>query len=509
MKKIKYIAIGLLIAMSGCSDFLNINNNPNAPAQSVPDPVLAGALAATANIMAGGTAAFAPYWAGYWAASGTYSSAGNVTQNFKIQTSSFGQAPWGGIYLNMANYTFVENTAGKGFEYYKAIAKIMKVYGYHTLVDCYGKIPYTDSELGFRNLSPKYDDDRVVYEKLVNKLDSAIAIIQPILAQGLAATAKVVPKTADVMFGGDMNKWVRLANTMKLRLLIRMSNVPSEAAFITSAIASITANGAGFLGAGEDAAINPGYQKAAGLQNPLWEGNGLGVGGDVGFRDFNRTSEYSRLFFANNNDPRILRLFRKPSDLPGVNTGTVASDYASIPWGTPPTTQYVSSSTSGMGIGVMGSPSQSVFFLTAAESFFLQAEAAQRGWLNTGQEQTLYQTGITESFRQLGVPSSATAAIAYYTSGKLNVDWSVSADKRQAIIVQKWAANCSIDAMESWCDVRRTGFPNVPLSLDPNKGNLAIPTPIRILYPLIEYTSNPQNIPPNIDLYTSKVFWNQ
>lgn len=494
--------MGSLIALAGCSDFLNVNNNPNAPATSVPDPILAGALVATANNIALGTSAFAPYWAGYFAASGTYSSAGNVTQNFNLQTSSFGQQPWGVIYLNMSNYTLVENS-GKGYEYYNAISKIMKVFGYHTLVDCYGKVPYSASEKGFLNLNPSYDDDKTIYEKLVTKLDTAVIIIQAAQAAG---ASKTVPKTADVMFYGDMNKWIRLANTMELRLLLRMSEVSGEASFINTEISKIVANSGGFLGVGEDANIQPGYADAIGLQSPMWNLAGLAVGGAVAGKDINRTSDYSLQFFKNNNDPRIDRLFRKPGDLPGVNTAKSPSDYFSIPWGTPPTGAYSTGNTSGFGLGVLGSASEPFFFLPAAESFFLQAEAAQRGWLNVGQEQTLYQQGIKESFRMLGVPNSDAAATAYFTSGKDNVDWSVSSNKLKAIIVQKWAANCSIDWMESWCDVRRTGYPDdLPASQDPTK--VSSTTPIRLLYPLVEYTTNSQNIPANISPFTSKIFW--
>src|SRR5579872_6149399 len=108
MKNLKlYITIGLLITLAGCSDFLNINTNPNAPSVSVPDPVLAGALVESARIYSVDVPQFAAYWAGYWAASGTYSNAGNVTQNFKLLTTSFGQVPWLTIYLNISNYTLV------------------------------------------------------------------------------------------------------------------------------------------------------------------------------------------------------------------------------------------------------------------------------------------------------------------------------------------------------------------------------------------------------------------
>ncbi|MBS1487286.1 MAG: SusD/RagB family nutrient-binding outer membrane lipoprotein [Bacteroidetes bacterium] len=483
---------------------MNINTNPNAPSTTVPDPVLSGALVATAFAHTNDAPSFSAYWAGYWAASGTYSLAGNVTQNFRLLNTSY-QGIWTDLYLNAENYMFVESATRHtpSLAYYVAISKIMRVYDFHTLVDCYGNVPYTKSLQGFKNLTPSYDVDQTIYNNLLGQLDSAVLIIKT--AQG-TGNAKPMPATTDVMFGGNMNNWIALANTMRLRLLLRQSAVSAQASFITSEIAKLVADGAQFLTA--DATINPGYQKSAGLQNPLWEANGLGVGGDVGNRDFNRTSAYSLSFFQTNNDPRVDYFFRSPGDAPGVDSKS--KPYFSIPWGTPPTTAYVTANTSGMGIGVLAGPNAPVTFLSAAESYFLQAEAAFRGWLNAGSQQTLYQQGITASFTSLGVPNAAAAASTYYTSGKVNVDWSASTDKLQAIIVQKWAANTSINPMESWCDYRRTGFPNnLPTSLDPNKLITSVVVPIRLLYPQTELNVNASNVPslPNNAQFTSKIFW--
>jgi hypothetical protein len=159
----------------------------------------------------------------------------------------------------------------------------------------------------------------------------------------------------------------------------------------------------------------------------------------------------------------------------------------------------------------MGGPSAPVTFLSAAESMFLQAEAAQRGWLNAGQEQALFEQGITESFRMLGVPNYAAAAAKYYTNGLPNCDWSTTTTpvtKLKAIIIQKWAANCSINSMESWCDLRRTGYPNdLPNTLDPAFVGPGTP-PVRLLYPQTEYNVNQAAVSGyTIDLWTSKVFW--
>ncbi|HMI66608.1 MAG TPA: SusD/RagB family nutrient-binding outer membrane lipoprotein, partial [Cyclobacteriaceae bacterium] len=292
-KNIFYTIIAiLLVAVIGCKDYLDVNTNPNAPTVTVPDLVLSGALTESARILSADMNAYAAYWAGYWSASGTYSNSGDIRRFFNLNNTNF-QNVWSNCYLNAANYNYVENASKSiaNYDNFRAISKIMKVYDFHTLIDNYGNIPYTSALKGFKSLSPTYDDASVVYEALSAQLDSAVAIIQN------APTGTVVlAKTVDIMFQGDMNNWAKLANTMNLRLLLRQSEIGSKSAFITAELAKINANGAGFLDS--DAIINPGYAKATNLQNPFWETNGLGVGDDIGNRDYNRASEYSVRYFV-------------------------------------------------------------------------------------------------------------------------------------------------------------------------------------------------------------------
>jgi len=497
-KNIFYTIIAiLLVAVIGCKDYLDVNINPNAPTVTVPDLVLSGALTESARILSADMNAYAAYWAGYWSASGTYSNSGDIRRFFNLNNTNF-QNVWSNCYLNAANYNYVENASKSiaNYDNFRAISKIMKVYDFHTLIDNYGNIPYTSALKGFKSLSPTYDDASVVYEALSAQLDSAVAIIQN------APTGTVVlAKTVDIMFQGDMNNWAKLANTMNLRLLLRQSEIGSKSAFITAELAKINANGAGFLDS--DAIINPGYAKATNLQNPFWETNGLGVGDDIGNRDYNRASEYSVRYFVLGTDPRADLLFRRPGSAPGTNTGTAG--YKGIPFGAPPDADWATSKTSAFGLGVMPGPAGNVVFFSNAQSQFLQAEAAFRGWI-IGDPRALYEAGITASFTMLG--ESEASATAYYNSGNDYQDWDNSPDKLKAIITQKWAANTSIDAMEAWSDVRRLNIPgDLPQSLEPLKIN---PTPpIRLLYPQTEYSNNASAVAAqgSIDQFTSKIFW--
>jgi hypothetical protein len=148
---------------------------------------------------------------------------------------------------------------------------------------------------------------------------------------------------------------------------------------------------------------------------------------------------------------------------------------------------------------------------------FLQAEAAQRGWL-TSDAQALYESAVTQSFvyvyqnasnmndsTTFGNPN--TDAHAVLTSGIENYDWSASTDKIQAIITQKWAADNGINWIESWTDYRRLGIPNLPISASPT--HVVPQIPVRFLYPQSEYNTNAANVPslPANAQFTNKIFW--
>ncbi|MGH2645187.1 MAG: SusD/RagB family nutrient-binding outer membrane lipoprotein, partial [Chitinophagaceae bacterium] len=172
--------------------------------------------------------------------------------------------------------------------------------------------------------------------------------------------------------------------------------------------------------------------------------------------------------------------------------------------------------TAGIGQAILNSYAQPVYLISAAESYFLQAEASQRGWI-TGNSETLFNDGITASFEQLGVFANGigadSAAEAYYTQGKPLADWSATPanQKIEAIIVQKWASAAITDQYEQWVEYRRTGFPAtdiLPLSKYP--GN-SMHIPNRYMFPKSESQSNQgaynKAVATGNDPQNSKVFW--
>ena len=168
------------------------------------------------------------------------------------------------------------------------------------------------------------------------------------------------------------------------------------------------------------------------------------------------------------------------------------------------------------GPGVLKSPSQSSIIFSAAESYFLQAEAALRGYTDVDPG-TLYNQGVTASFEYLNAvgygQTTPDATATQYENQPSNINTNFAATTGFAqqlgvIIRQKWMAMNMVTPFEAWCDYRRTGLPaNIPLSVSPSVDVLAIP--LRILYPISEYTTNTANVNAQgtIDHHTSKIFW--
>jgi hypothetical protein len=355
----------------------------------------------------------------------------------------------------------------------------------------FNNVAYTQAFQGTSVIQPKYDSALSVYNSIVTQLDSGIVLMQNPLATAAASS--------DIMFGGNTTSWIQFANTLKLRILMRQSQVSSQASFIQSELAKIVANRAGFLTA--DAAVNPGYANNTGQQNPVWGFfvglNGLPTTG--GYADYYRAAKYSISWLSSNNDPRLTYIYS--------HDGTSDTTYSGCVLGA--TNNPGGNSTSSIGPGILKSVSQSAIVISAAESYFLQAEAAYRGWIGTAASaDSLVNQGIQASFTYLG----AGDATAYTSQANTATNYSActtAAQQLACIIRQKWIAMNGITPFEAWSDYRRLGLPSdIPLSISSYVTTPAIPT--RVIYPTVEYQYNKTNVAlqGSVTAY-SKVFWNQ
>jgi len=510
------ILVGVTLGISCKKTWLDVNTSPNDLPTSVSNYVFSGAENTTAYNYWGdnGTGQrsneLGAYWSGQWSQSSSYILVTNIF-GYLFTNGDFNY--WDDMYNNLQDYQYVINNAEKdGQKFLIGPAQVMKAMIFQNLVDLYGNIPYSDALKGLSSIAPKFDDQKAVYDGLIKLLDSATTNIK-------ANTWVPNVVGSDILFKGDKTKWLRFVNSLKMRILIRQSRIPGRDAYIIGEINKIVAEGSGFIHnatapADRDAAVNPGFQAAAGKQNPFYDRWGYDAAGTT--RSLGRFPRPSKFLFdlliANNDTLRLKRLAYaiggENANSPGTSKiAEVVSNYKAVPFGagsgyTGPSTSYL-----GPSMLVKGQY-KPVVLMTAAESLFLLAEAKQRFPAVTlpGTAQSYYEDGVRESFRILGVPDPLTNANALLTGGKADADWSASTDKLKAIAIQKWLALTNFNGLEAWAEYRRTGYPVTPQSLavsDPNK------RPVRLYYPNTELGSNEANVKAqgSIDVFATRLFW--
>ncbi len=511
MKKIVYILFLVAVVGSSCKkSFLSeLANNPNSPTDAVAtvQQVLPGTITNLTNIVTGvgysggyqGQAA----WVGYWNFSGGYSF--NQTVQEYVVTNASPQV-WDNYYGTLANLNVIVQKGGASVTLanYKDIALILESIAFKNLVDAYGDVPFSQALKGSGNFHPSYDKGSAIYDSLVAKLDAVMTEIQA----NKSNLNVLVPGSEDVLFNGKMNSWLLLANTVKLKLLVQQSAVSSKQAYI-KAEASNTQS-IGYLSS--DAIANPGYSGAQ--QGEIYGNFGVSTSGGLnGTFNYIRAGGYAMDFYKNSNDPRLGYFYgviaTQPTDANGDYYTQSASntDYAADYLGIQKTTPALGSP---VGPGIVQSPKQGDPLILAAESYFVQSEAVLRGYI-TGDAKALYQSGITASYKYLGVANADAAATTYYSQDAVtNVSWpTLVNDQISTVITQKWAALNGLNCAEAWNDWRRTGFPNVPATKSPTSVQKHMP--FRYFYPTSEPTANADAWKAAggdvLDPYQTKLFW--
>ena len=493
----KYIlitAVFFAAGITGCKkNYLDLEVNPNSPSVTTPQLTLAGALVSSENILVNDYGQYA-VWDGYQTTSGNYVPNTQINQ-YQFNNQQFNY-DWNDWYSNLTNYNNLQVTsaaipADANFE---AIAMIMKAYGFQSLVDNYNNVPYTQAFQPSTYLFPVYDNGMDIYHDLGKQLDAAIALIQ----KSPSATS---PGSSDVVFQGNMTGWIKLANTLKLRLAIRVSTKFPSDPLVTDLNST---SSLGYLDGSLEATMNPGYSNTAGKQSPFYGTYGYDQNNNpTGDNLYYRANAYSVNTLESLDDPRLGQIWALtlPDGAPSTNPpsiyhGNVFGDGGAL----------TNSNTSTFGPGLLVSPVQNAPLLLSSESLFLQAEAVNNGFLKSSlTPEQLYEAGITASFIELGL--TASQATSYYTSGGTNVNWTATANKEQAILEQKWIALTNLFPFEEWNEYRRTLYPVLPSSIDPAAISPTLPT--RIFYPLSEQQTNNANLlkEGTIDPFTSKIFW--
>lgn len=499
MKKIKNILklslLAVVLSTSSCSDFLDVNKDPNRVTGDniTPDLIFTQAENAV-GVRQASRFIFMNNWMGYWSRSGTFIVEQEET-TYKV-ANTFSENNWDQAYNILFDLYQVKTRALVANDSVLAGASmVLSAKLWQETVDQFGAVPYSQAFDYVKYPRPAYDAATAIYADQLVQLDKAISYLDAVAPNSNFAKA-------DIIFarGGDVDdavaQWKKLANTIKLRIYLRQS----EKGFVptTAQIAKITTDG-GLFAAGEDVSVNPGYTNQTDKQNPFYAAFGKTASGAPATTN-NKPNNYFRTLLGVT-DPRLTRFYAAP--IAGTDYGSVGGN--KIPNGA----TIVGSE---IGPGLAGSSDQDQFILPSFESLFFQAEATLRGWLPGGDAaaKVLYESAVTESFIWLGVENATTEATTYLTTD-LKAIWPTSgtvADKVKFVALQKYIALNGIDAIESWSDLRR-GVLVLPAGYLSNNAVRAASLPNVLPYPQTEITTNLANLPTRTGatIFTEKLFW--
>lgn len=385
-----------------------------------------------------------------------------------------------------------------------AIANIIKVTAMLRVTDTYGPIPYSQIGQGGK-ITVSYDSQEKVYDTMFEELDACINTLTENRLSG-------IPSTADPVYDGTAVKWCKFANSLKLRMAMRIVYAAPEKA---KKMAEEAVNHE--IGVMADNSDNAALQKVAfgDKGNPLYtaikynQPTGSVTGGDT------HAAADIICYMNGYNDPRRAKYFIK-SEFDGI-------DYVGIRIGIEkPSLNSVGRKYSGVNV----TTEDPLVWMNAAEVAFLKAEAkAVFGFnMGAGTAKEFYNEGIRLSFEQFGLSGYAEYAEddenrpATYTDpaglnsyagvlSNITVKWddaATTAAKQERIMIQKWIANFN-NGIEAWSDHRRTGYPKFfPATDAGNKSGGSVTNEFgarRMVYPLAEYSNNGDNVNESISSY--------
>ncbi|WP_259069585.1 SusD/RagB family nutrient-binding outer membrane lipoprotein [Mucilaginibacter sp. X4EP1] len=375
------------------------------------------------------------------------------------------------------------------------IALILKVETFDRITDKYGPIAY--SKAGSSLSATPYDSQQSVYNQFFLQLDTAVSNLTNYVKANPGSTPFA---SYDLVYGGDYTKWIKLANSLRLRLAMHIVKIDPTTAQ-TQAEKALAATG-GLLAVNTDNAgiSGGGYHNPLNVISTSW--TDISVGSDlqsilVGYND-PRLSQYASPVITDATNPR------------GHLPTQYAGQYIGIRIGSLITAKPGYGGYSILNTTTVAQSSSPMMFMTAAEVWFLKSEAALRGWAGAGDAATDYNTGIQTSMAQWNVSTggyltdNTSVPTAYVDPSNAannspaletaTIAWNPTATNEQnleRIITQKWIAMFP-EGQEAWTEYRRTGYPKL-FPVVNNNSNGTIDTQIqirRLAYPANEYSLN-------------------
>jgi hypothetical protein len=462
IKNIILATFSISLLVSCQTELDTFNDNPNDPSTSNPSLLIAAMELSTFQTHT----------------SGVMRNAGIFTQH--LQGTNIGQLGAVGLYtvtegdVNNEWNTIYQTTLMNGhilnrdfatdFPYYNGIGQILSAINLCYVTDMWGDVPYDEAFLAAQgNKTPKYNTQQEIYQRIQTLLDKAIVnLSQP------EANNEEVPTNDDFIFGGDTEKWTKVAYVLKARYALRLTAVDANAA--QKALDFITQSG---MTSSDDA--NTYFLGGANSFNQWYAYN-------VQRRNYMKMGKYFVDYLVTNNDPRLPFMVGKNTT--GGYSGNAPEDDNTT------TTSYIGGYFNpGVPITQKGfaNPDWQIGIVTYAEAKFIEAEAKAR--LGQPGVQTALQEAVTASVTKItgAAPSAIFLANATATFNIAN------------IIQQKYIA--LFLTMEPYNDYRRTGFP----ALVPNQNSDTKVIPVRLPTPSDERQYNPNaTVVSNV---TTKLWW--
>jgi hypothetical protein len=477
MKKIKntiryafvfgFVTISTIII--SCDNELDINKDPNNPTE-VPLSALLAASEVDLGYTIGGEATRMPanvmqHYAGHRGQPLDYS-------QYNL-TSSGTDRLWSNLYDVLLDLRDIETKGKKtNDKIYLGISQLLQAYTFSVATDIFGDIPYVQSLQGFININPGYDKQETIYNSLLALIDSGIANVK--------SNQGTNPSGSDVIFGGNVSKWEKFGNSLKLRLFNHLSkrNPAQALTFLQTnpVLIDVAADNAKVV-----------FGTTAANANPIHQFDVLSGRKDNAVCS---TIVDKMKLLA---DPRIPLYFNKVAKNGQGFAGQYIGNKPGVDVDDSGENLY---SRTGTAFASISSP---VMLISAAEVNFIKSEIYFRD-SNLASAKTAYEKAITEDFTALGATNPAT----YIANPLVAFD-----DTLSRIMEQKWITMFQ-GSYESWVDWRRTGFPVLtPPVINRTSGVI----PRRLPYPQIEINVNGASlsagpgVPIPYETIKTKVWW--
>ncbi|MGB0167030.1 MAG: SusD/RagB family nutrient-binding outer membrane lipoprotein [Luteibaculum sp.] len=460
MRKSLYTIFIMALVSFGCTkDFEEINTNPNAPGKAEPQLLLRQVTYDYLEQMS-----YEGFVAGNLLSQHFAMIDFNLFDRHSLTEPQLGGNPWPFMYRNLRDCEILLGLARSSNVYsvYEGPALVLKSYITMALTDIYGDVPYSQALKAKSGLiNPAYDSQENIYtgaEGILANLRLAEERIEAY--QGGTALQ------GDILFNGDLNGWLRFANSLRFKALMRISGVSNVAQELQSIV-----DAGNFIA---DASQNALYPFSESQPNNFR----MARLRDGDFNLYAMSSTIEDILIDDlNNDPRLNTYFRTIGkdttfDYNGILNGRDASSSIKLDTISLPGTIWRENA------GVLNAN-----YFSSWEMNFLLAEAAERG-LISGSAKSYYDQGVMQSFTYWN-----TAMPANYLEQGNAAYGANGANPLEQILTQKWIASI-IHGYEPWIEWRRTGFPQLKTVAASLNGN---EIPVRMPYPTDEEALNADN----------------